>query len=64
LARGPQRDAVLAEVADDGVRLHRILVDGGEQVFALDLDVRFRAGTLDAAGVEPVAVADVAGLFL
>jgi hypothetical protein len=64
LAGGPQRDGVLAEVADHGVGLHRVLVDGGEHVVALHLDLRLRAGPLDAAGVEPVAVADVAGLLL
>ena len=60
LARGPQRDLAVAEVRDHGVRLHRVLIDGGELVLALDRQLGLRLDELDRAGVETVAKADVA----
>ena len=60
LAGRPEGDLAVAEVRDHGVGLHRVLIDGGKLVLALDRELPLRLGELDRAGVEPVAVADVA----
>ena len=60
LARGPERDLVALDLRDHRVRLHRVLVHGGEGVLALDDDVGAREQRLQLAAVERVAVADVA----
>ena len=59
LARRPDGDLVALDLRDDCVRLHRVLVDGGEGVLALDDDVRAREDRFQLAAVDPVAVADV-----
>ena len=60
LAVGPQRDPVTVMVRDRRVRLHRVLVDRGEGVGALDHDRRPRGRLLEIPGVDQMAVADVA----
>ena len=60
LAGGPQVISSAVTGAIDPVRLHRVLVDRGERVLALDHDVRVREDGLDLAAVDAVAVADVA----
>ena len=52
LAVGPQRDPVAVMVRDRRVRLHRVLVDRGEGVGALDHDRRARGDLLDVAGLD------------
>ena len=59
LAVRPQRHAVAVVVGDRGVGLHRVLVDGREGVGPFDDDL-VRRGRSDLAGLEQVAVADVA----
>ena len=59
LARGPQRDLALFDLRDDGVRLHRVLVDGGKDVLPLDDEVGSREDSLDLAAIDVVPVADV-----
>ncbi len=60
LAGGPQGQLAAVPVRDRGVRLHRVLVDGGEGVLALDHHRGLGKGALDVAAAERVAVADVA----
>ena len=60
LAGGPQGQLAAVPVRDRGVRLHRVLVDGGEGVLALDHHRRLGEGAVDVAAAERVAVADVA----
>ena len=48
------------DLRDDGVRLHRVLVDRRERVLALDDVVRVREDRLDLAAVDAVAVTGVA----
>ena len=59
LARGPQRDLALFDLRDDGVRLHRVLVDGGKDVLPLDDEVGSREDSLDLAAIDVVPEADV-----
>ena len=60
LARRPERDLVALDLGDDRVRLHRVLVDGGERVLALDHVLGVGEDRLDLPTVDAVAVADVA----
>jgi hypothetical protein len=60
LAGGPERDLLTLDLGDDRVRLHRVLVDGGEGVLALHHVLGVGEDRLGLAAVDPVAVADVA----
>ena len=60
LAGRPERDLVALDLGDDRVRLHRVLVDGGERVLAFDHVLGVGEDRLDLAAVDAVAVADVA----
>jgi hypothetical protein len=60
LAGGPQGQLAALPVRDRGVRLHRVLVDGGEGVLPLDDHGGVFEGAGGVAAAEGVAVADVA----
>ena len=60
LTRSPERDLVALDLGDDRVRLHRVLVDGGERVLALDHVLGVGEDSFDLPTVDAVAVADVA----
>ncbi len=59
LAVGPHRHPVAVVVGDRRVRLHRVLVDRGKGVGALDGDRRVLSHAIDVAGGDGVLVAHV-----